>query len=101
MTLKKHVPCSFPFAFYAFSCDFHKMILVNKQDGYMIKEKKKASHFPSPICREGTARAKVFYVTVLPLQGDKKEEKRNRIIELQRNEMFEQKIISLTCSLQA
>lgn len=53
---------------------------------------------------EGAARAKVFNITALPLLGDKKKEekeRRNRIIELQRNEMFEQKIISLTCSLEA
>lgn len=68
----------------------------------MIKEKN-ASHFPSPMyrCREGATRPKVFYITALPLQGDKKDKKRRRIIELQGNEMFEQKIISLTCSLQA
>lgn len=59
---------SFPFAFYAFSCDFHKIILVSKQDGYMIKEKN-ASHFPCPHLEmgEGAARAKVFYITALPL----------------------------------
>lgn len=45
MRLKK--PCSFPFAFYAFSYDFHKITWVSKQDGHMIKEKN-ASHFPSP-----------------------------------------------------
>lgn len=71
MRLKKHA--LFPFAFYAFSCDFHKMISVTKQDGYMIKEKN-ASHFLSPIyrCREGAVRAKVSYITVFPLQGEKK-----------------------------
>lgn len=79
------------------------MILVSKQECYMIKEGKNASHFHSPVCRcrEEAAQTEVFYTTVLPLQGDKREKKRNKIIELQRNEMFEQKIISLTCSLQA
>lgn len=79
------------------------MILVSKQECYMIKEGKNTSHFHSPICRcrEEAAKAEVFYTVVLPLQGDKREKKRNKITELQRNEMFEQKIISLTCSLQA
>lgn len=63
--------------------------------------KKNAYHFPSLIfrCKKGAPKAKVFYITALPLQEDKKEKKRNRITELHRNEMFEQKIISLTRSL--
>lgn len=45
----------------------------------------------------------MFYITALPLKRDKKEKnkKRNKIIELQRIEMFEQKIISLTRGLEA
>lgn len=55
---------------------------------------------------EGAARAKVFYTPQhFPCEETKKrkekENKRNSITELQRNEMFEQKIISLTYSLEA
>lgn len=47
---------------------------------------------------------KCFLSQHFPCKETKKieeKEKRNRIIELQRNEMFEQKIISLACSLEA
>jgi len=76
------------------------MILVSKQDGCVIKEKN-ASHLPHLTEMQGRSsqsQSALHHSTSLAGR-QKKENKRNRIIELQRNEMFEQKIISLTCSL--
>lgn len=78
------------------------MILVSKQDGCVIKEKK--MHLICLISHRDAGKKqpepKRFTSQYFPCRETKKKEnKRNRIIELQRNEMFEQKIISLTCSL--